>query len=506
MRKKLAALLATLMCILAFTGCSKAELNYLQMGVDMVQGMKVAQTKGTTTVTMDFDALDKFMQDTAKTMGGSGVVLGENRIKGKETVQLDYVMTMDMEHMNFVFDVNAKHKGNTYDFGKLYYGVEGMYISSQTLQGVYDLMKATMQPYQDNYMFSEAYAKDFKAALAKQEYICIYNLKDLGIPDAQLQAMTAPVSNDIYKAVFDLYQNAFSGFSTDMVKEIPNGFGIEANGEQVGQLLVSMLDYMMKNPEPVLNAFEEYMVAASELSGVTGQELEDVKTVFAQMKTQVDTFRQTMTQAKDMVAAVLQQTAVKNALQGFSYKAEITNNHGVYTTTEDYVMGDVCKITTKATTQAVTSAVTLPTNAVNLDTFGKTMSDLVEKYNPIVGIDAMWVLADESQEANVSMKRKDTDLLFHADAMMALSYVVEDGRVYFPLREMCDTLGISLAWDKDTKTVSAYAGKENADKAVKLETKLVDSVSYVGVRELEKLGYTITYTNTDGVHEATITK
>ncbi len=506
MRKKIAALLATLMCILAFTGCSKAELNYLQMSVDMLQGMKVAETKGTTTVTMDFDALDKFMQDTAKTMGGSATVLGESPIKGKETVQLDYVMTMDMEKIKFVFDVNAKYKGNTYEFGKIYYSMEGMYVSAQTFQGMYDLMKATAQSYQDNYMFSEAYEKDFKAALAKQEYICLYNLQDLGVSDAELQAITTPMSNDIYKAVFDLYKNAFSGFSTDMVKEIPNGFGIEASGEQVGQLLVSMLDYIIKNPEPVLNAFEEYIVIASELSGVTGQELADVKTAFAQMKAEVDIFRQTMTQAKDMVAAVLQQTAVKNALQGFSYKAEITKNNDVYTTTEDYVMGDVCTITTKATTQAVNSAITFPTNAVDLDTFGETMSSLVEKYNPIVGIDAMWVLEDETKEANVSMKRKDADLLFHADDMSTLSYLVEDGRVYFPLRDMCDILGVSLTWDKDTKTVSVYADKENADKAVKLETKLADGISYVGVREFEKLGYTITYTNTDGIHEATVTK
>lgn len=507
MRKKIAALLATLMCILAFTGCSKAELSYLQMSVDMMQNMKVVETKGTTTITIDFDALEKFMEDTAKSMGGSGVVLGECPMKGKETLQLDYVMTMDVDNMQFVFDVDAKHKGNTYDFGKVYYGVEGMYASSQTFQGVYDLMKATLQPYQDNYMFSDAYEKEYKAVLAQNEYICLYDMKDLGMTDEQLKAMTTPVSNDVYKAVFDLYKNAFSGFSTDMVTEILNGFRIEAKGEQVGQLLVSMLNYMIQNPEPVLKAFEEYMVAVSDFAGLTAQDLVEIKDAFAEMKTELETFSQTLTQAKDMFAAVLQQTAVKNALQGFSYKAEITKNNDVYIATEDYVMGDVCTIHVKATSQKATSAITFPANAASAADFGRKMSDLVEKYNPIVGVNAMWVLEDESKEAYLSKERKDTDLLFHADIVGdTLSYVVENGRVYLPLRDICDELGVSLVWDKNTKTASAYTEKENADKAVKLETKLVDGTSYVGVREFEKLGYTITYTNTDGIHEATITK
>ena len=69
MRKKIAALLCALMCVMAFTGCSKAEMQYLQMSADMLQNMPVAETKGTTTITMDFDALEKFMQRYRKCNG-----------------------------------------------------------------------------------------------------------------------------------------------------------------------------------------------------------------------------------------------------------------------------------------------------------------------------------------------------------------------------------------------------------------------------------------------------
>ena len=40
MRRKLAAVLCTLLCLTAFTGCSADEVGYLQMSVDMLKGME----------------------------------------------------------------------------------------------------------------------------------------------------------------------------------------------------------------------------------------------------------------------------------------------------------------------------------------------------------------------------------------------------------------------------------------------------------------------------------
>ena len=397
MRKKIAALLCALMCVMAFTGCSKAEMQYLQMSADMLQNMPVTETKGTTTITMDFDALEKFMEDTASVMGATTAVVGEFPFDGKETVQLDYTMTADLNNMRILLDVNATHKGKTYDFGKLYYGMEGMYITSQTLQGVYDLMQATMQQYSDNYMFDEAYAKEFKAILDKNEYICLYDVKELGLSTEELQAMMPPANGygDLYKAAFDLYKNGFANFTTGLVTEIPNGFCIEATGEQVGQMVVSMLDYTMQNPEPVLKALEEYILASGEMSGFTAQDVSDLKDAFAEAKQDAESVRSVLTQMKEIVSTTLQQPAVASALKGFSYKAEITHNNGVYTITEDYVMGNVCTITTKATTQKATNAVTYPANATSLDDLMTQMQELTVKYNPVAGVEVMWILEEK---------------------------------------------------------------------------------------------------------------
>ena len=60
MKKIVTALLCAVMCLTAFTGCSKTELGYLQMCRDMMVMMESCQIKGQTQFDMDFDALRSF--------------------------------------------------------------------------------------------------------------------------------------------------------------------------------------------------------------------------------------------------------------------------------------------------------------------------------------------------------------------------------------------------------------------------------------------------------------
>ena len=74
----------------------------------------------------------------------------------------------------------------------------------------------------------------------------------------------------------DRYKDGFSGFTTGMVTRIQNGYQIEATGTEVGQMLVSLLDYMAQNPEPVINALEEYLKVTMQASGATEAEIADL--------------------------------------------------------------------------------------------------------------------------------------------------------------------------------------------------------------------------------------
>lgn len=69
MRRKLAAVLCTLLCLTAFTGCSADEVGYLQMSADMFKGMEVSETTGEADITLDFDAMKTFAADVMLASG-----------------------------------------------------------------------------------------------------------------------------------------------------------------------------------------------------------------------------------------------------------------------------------------------------------------------------------------------------------------------------------------------------------------------------------------------------
>ena len=57
MKKKLAVLLCSVLCVSAFTGCSRTELAYLQMSQDLMDTMSSCVVEGSVQADVDFDAL-----------------------------------------------------------------------------------------------------------------------------------------------------------------------------------------------------------------------------------------------------------------------------------------------------------------------------------------------------------------------------------------------------------------------------------------------------------------
>ena len=112
MRRKLAAVLCTLLCLTAFTGCSADEVGYLQMSVDMLKGMEVSETTGEAEITLDFDAMKTFAADAMLASGMTQedvdtAMAGMTDFDGKKNVKLEYTMLMNMDDMSFMFDVDA---------------------------------------------------------------------------------------------------------------------------------------------------------------------------------------------------------------------------------------------------------------------------------------------------------------------------------------------------------------------------------------------------------------
>lgn len=511
MRRKLAAVLCTLLCLTAFTGCSADEVGYLQMSMDMVKGMETSETTGQADITLDFDTMKTFAADVMLATGMTqedvdAAMADMTDFDGKKNVKLKYTMLMNMNNMSFMFDVDATYKNKEYSFGRWYYGMkDGMYISTETVWSAYRLMQDMTDTNTDSYFFSDEFAKEWKTMLDRDQYICVLDMKeDLGLTQEELDALIPTDGyGSVYDAAVNLYKNGFSGFTTGMVTRIQNGYQIEATGTEVGQMLVSLLDYMAQNPEPVINALEEYLKVTMQASGATEAQIADLTSSMQAARDDVEAFRTVLADVKDAVETGMKDETVAALLNGFHYTGEVTKVNDRYYGSENYQMAykgsTMCAVTSSTRTQEARGSVVFPSISVRPDAITAELETLTDKYNPVTGVSATWYSDDTT--AFLTEERAEP-VYWGGSASPIVEYVVKDGRIYLPLRSICDMLGETVAWDQATKTASVVQG----ETVIPMDSVLVDSTSYIGVRGFEALGYQVTYTNTDGEHVATILK
>lgn len=511
MRRKLAAVLCTLLCLTAFTGCSADEVGYLQMSMNMIKGMETSETTGEAEITLDFDTMKTFAADVMLANGMEqedvDVALANlDDFDGKKNVKLEYTMLMNMNDMSFMFDVDAKYENQEYSFGRWYYGMkDGVYVSTETLWSAYRLMQDMTETDADSYFFSEDFAKEWKAMLDRDQYICIMDMKeDLGLTQEELDALIPTEGyGSVYDAAVKLYTEGFSGFTTGMVSRIENGYRVEASGTEVGQMLVSLLDYVAKNPEQVLNATEEYLQVSMKASGMTEADMADLTSSFAAAREQLDAFSAVMADVKTAVEEGMKNETVAALLDGFHYTSDMTEVNGRYFSQENcqlaYKGNTMFASTSSCRMEEAKGSVVFPSISVRPDAITSDLDALTDKYNPVTGVSATWYYDEPT--AFLTEERAEP-AYWSGGASPIVEYVVEDGRIYLPLRSICEMLGETVTWDQATKTASVVQG----ETVIPMDGLLVDSTSYIGVRGFEALGYQVTYTNTDGQHVATIMK
>ena len=260
MKKKLAALMCGVMCVTAFTGCSSTELAYLKMSSNLMDTMSSCVVEGSMQADIDFDALDAMSKDVAKATGveSEGV---DDRLSGKKSFKVDYDMNMNIDTLEYDMAFDVTYNGKNYDLGKLYYSLEkGVFVTSDTLGGAYQMYGDLTGGNADHYLMSEAFAKDFREVLSEERYIELVSMEQLTGVDMET-AMPKQNMSELYDAVFTFYEDVLDGFESGMVKEIKGGYQIEADGREVAQLVADLLHFVAENPDQVIDATEAYMTA-----------------------------------------------------------------------------------------------------------------------------------------------------------------------------------------------------------------------------------------------------
>lgn len=512
MKKKLAALLCGVMCVGAFSGCSSTELAYLQMSKELLDTVETCKVEGTMQADVDFDALQGFVKDVAKaTREEFGADFdGTGMPSGKKSVTVEYDMNMNLDTLEYDMAFDVTCEGQKYDLGTLYYSMnDGVYVTSDTLWGAYQLADHFMQEKADSYCFSDAFAKDLKAVLAEDQYIELVSVDDMTGVDLDA-AMPQNGMGDLYDAVVTFYEDVLDGFETGMVKEISGGYAIEANGQEVAELMVNLLDFVAKNPDQVIDATEAYMSKVmDQMPAGTPEETaaakEEMASLFAEARASRNDFVAAAEEMSVALKGILQDQSVSMILDSFTYKEEMKKVGNGFASVASYDVTNkgkkVLHLTAKSALEKSAVTVTMPKNAVSIDDLTVKLEALENKYNPVTGVTMQWGWDGNSSEADL-MKTRAEEAFFGSDYDWT-ELIVKDGRAYLPLRVICDALGETVGWENATKTPYVMQNGQRID----MKGLLQDGRAFVGVRDFEKLGYTVTYTShEEGYKEAEITK
>ena len=498
MKKKLAALLCGVMCVTAFTGCSKTELAYLKMSSDLMDTMSSCVVEGTMQADIDFDAFDAMSKDIAAATGGMNDGAA-NGLSGRKSLKMDYDMQMNMDTLEYDMSFDVNFDGKDYDMGKLYYSLDkGVFVSSDALWGAYQIAR-DLTGSKAEYIWSEAFAKDLQDILTDERYIELLSMGDLtGVNMDEMmpkQSMT-----DLYDAVFTFYEDVLDGFETGMVKEINGGYKIEANGHEVAQLMVDLLQFVADNPDQVIDATEVYMMAVLDaVEAGTPEETaaakEGMAMLFAEARASQDDFVAAAGQFAMILEGMLQDTTVDMLLDSFKYTAEVKKVGGGFDSEAVYTVKHegktVCRLVTESLLKKADVQIVFPKKSVTVEELKDKLAVLEEKYNPVTGVSVTWGMYGDNDHADIHTMRSVAEGSYFGSNYNWSEIVIENGRAYLPLRVIAEAMGEEVGWENNTKTPYVMQDGERID----MKGKLLNDRAFVAVRDFEKLGYTVAYTS-----------
>lgn len=499
MKKKLAAFLCGVMCLTAFTGCSRTELEYLKMGNNLMDTMSSCVVEGTMEADIDFDGLNAMLDDVAKATGvGEGAL--DTELNGRKSLTVDYDMNMNLDALEYDMAFDVTYNGRTYDLGKLYYSLNrGVFVSSDTLWGVYQMYGDLVGGNSDQYILSEDFAKDFREVLSEERYIELVSMEQLtGVnmgDTVQKQNMT-----ELYDAAYTFYTDVLDGFETGMVKEIKGGYQIKANGREVAQLLADLLYFVADHPDQVIDATEAYMAVVMENTSAgtpeeTAAAKEAVAGMFAEARASRDDFIAAARQMAVMAESLMQYPGADIVLDGFDYVGTVKKVGGGFDSVAAYTVKHdgktVCKLVTDSMMKKSDVQIFFPVKSMTVEELEGKLAKLEDKYNPVTGVSVTWGAYDGSSDfADIITQRSTGEAAYFGSNYNWSDMMVENGRAYLPLRMIAEILGEEVVWENSTKTPYVMQDGQRID----MKGKLKDGRAFVGIRDFEKLGYTVTYT------------
>lgn len=510
MKKKLVMILSMVLILALLSGCSRAELGYLNLS-SQVGSEKEFRATGSVTGEIDFDALAVLMDKTMAKIasndpytdyyeGQAKDSFSEAGLTGTKEIKIDYEMLADLEYsMSYWADFDVTLNGKRYEMGDMYFdAAKGVLVSKKLLIGIYDLYKDFSPNKWDPYFYSTEYRDELLKAMGDNEYVAIEYMTDadpeLVMRIDNLQATNKEINDEAVKFV----TNAFSGFTTGAVSSLSSGYKVSLNGKQGKKLIADVLLYAMDNTGKIMNAYKDYSIAILEnTADLTAEQKEEAIAQFDELLGQ---------NSQIMISSYLamarqgflemDKAGYFDAINGFQYSETLIKSGNKYTSKQNMSLTDhnksVCSFgsQTELTVQQVD--ISLPSGGTSVETLQEAAAVLENKYNPVTSAELTWWTSDYGSEYDqiwIDYERGKESPFASSVESSAESYFVKDKRLYVPMRSISESLGEQVAWDQKAK--KAYVSR--GGKQIEMAGIIKDGKTYIKIIDFEKLGYKVSY-------------
>lgn len=472
-KKTISLLLVSLMLILTLTGCGTNELGYLNLAKE-VGNITQYEFNNSTQVTV------------------SGTVAGEDY-----NIDLDLSGTANIEDLNSMYmNVNVMIKvnelGNELPINFII-SDNKVYVSKNAIIEAIKLEEQLNGTIENQKVLDEL----FNVELKDVEYILISDLNEYynGVEYKTNY-------KDMYDSALDYITAAFKGFDSKLITKINNGYAIELTPESTFSFIKRLITYVSENKELVFDETVKYVeniyedINIQEIEGVTEA---DKKAIIDELKSSRQDFYSFVDEAVVFIESeefneyekMFEKSKLKEEIykKGSSY---IQNIQGELVF-EDIIVGSLNTTTEIKAAQVEKIAITekFITRDEADDLYNKTLN----RINPVNKVELSWY--PDSFSADINKHRLDGKLEWDYK-----EYALIEERVYLPLRYIGESFGEEVQWDNENK--KAYVVRDGVK--IDMTGVLINNTTMVKIRDFEKLGYKIGYTQVDGYSTATIEK
>ena len=467
------------------TSCSEAELRYLSFSNEMSQWNMLSES-GDMTITLNKENMAEFINDVSSSEEDIDV-----SAIPFETISFVYTGEADIENNRYYVDMDiAVDDKEPYTIA-IYVDEDGIVYEKSFI----DSLERFINDYFADDVTAEQTAPLFEFL---DEYLAGNDSFKIMYDDTIAPNLnSASQVNKLLGVMTGFMTTAFDGYTTSSYElNGTNGVTAVFNYDNVVKAINDLFDYYIDNSDKV-NA--EWDKISGEVNGIisemAGTETQDGE-IFS-MPSAED-----VSEMRDEFNALVYDKSyspVKDILTGSEYSFDTTkNDDGSYTNNFEldlnYKGADLADISGTENTSE--------TDQIN-----------IKEYNPFILTDENMYKIDSaySEWVNREYPADSVDIMWHKNdsyCIMAFTrpeisddinemfqFVIVDDRVYVEMRPLVEGMGYSIEWDEANQKAYVTDGENRYE----LETVLINGTSFVKVRDFEKLGMTVEYTEEDGV-------